>query len=362
MYQRELVKPDGRKLWLYSRWPIDARLTAPSPGSVALNPNPHFRWHPFRGEWITYASHRQDRTFMPPPEYNPLAVTKDAANPTELPLGDYDIAVFQNRFPSLAQAAHSAPEAMVATMPATGQCEVVVFTQDASSKLSALPLSHIELLFEVWGERTRALGAESNIQYVLPFENRGVEVGVTLHHPHGQIYAYPFVPPVPKRMQSQEVAHYRQNRQAMLEHYIERELKEDARIVYAGEHAIAFLPAWARYPYEIWLAPIKAVPDFSALGAEQRADLARALKTVLKKYDALWDRPFPYLMAWYQAPTDGRAHPEAHLHAEFYPPYRTRDKLKFLAGTELAAGMFASDALPEDKAKDLQAIQVSIDD
>lgn len=358
----ELLKPDGRKLWLYSRRPISANISAPSPGNEALHPNPHFRWHPLRGEWITYASYRQGRTFMPPPEFNPLAATVDAQNPTELPQGDYDVAVFQNRFPSLSQAAHSAPASLVATMPATGQCEVVVFTQDANSTLGTLPLSHLELLLEVWGERTRMLGAENNIAYVLPFENRGVEVGVTLHHPHGQIYAYPFVPPVPKRMHDQETAFYRQTRQAMLEHYIERELAEKTRLIYAGPHAIAFIPAWARYPYEVWVAPIKAAPHLAALTAEQRADLARALKTVLKKYDAMWDRPFPYLMAWYQAPTDAQDHPESHVHAEFYPPYRTRDKLKYLAGTELAAGMFASDALPEEKALDLQAVKVNIDD
>ena len=362
MHQRELSKPDGRTLWLYSRRPIADDIVAPSPASEALHPNPHFRWHPFRGEWIAYASYRQGRTFMPPPEYNPLAVTRDPGNPTELPAGDYDIAVFQNRFPSLTQAAHDAPESVVATLPAHGQCEVVVFAQDAASKLGALPLDHIELLLEVWGQRTAALAAEKNIAYVLPFENRGVEVGVTLHHPHGQIYAYPFVPPVPKQMHGQEIAYYRQMRQALLEHYIELEIREKNRLIYLGPHAVAFVPAWARYPYEVWVAPRKAVSDFTALSAEQRNDLARALKTVLKKFDALWGRPFPYLMAWYQAPTDGCAHPETHLHAEFYPPYRTRDKLKFLAGTELAAGMFASDALPEAKALDLQAVEVNIDD
>jgi UDPglucose--hexose-1-phosphate uridylyltransferase len=114
----------------------------------------------------------------------------------------------------------------------------------------------------------------------------------------------------------------------------------------------------ARYPYEVWIAPIEPVPGFAQLAPAQRADLARALKTVLLKYDGLWQRPFPYLMAWYQAPTDGAPHPEAHVHAQFYPPYRTRDKLKYLAGTELAAGMFASDALPEDKALELQRVVV----
>ena len=127
-----------------------------------------------------------------------------------------------------------------------------------------------------------------------------------------------------------------------------------------GPHAVAFLPAWARYPYEVWVAPIQAASGFGALTPDQRQDLARALKTVLLKYDALWNRPFPYLMAWYQAVMDGNPHPESHLHAEFYPPYRTTDRLKYLAGTELAAGMFANDTLPEQKAQELQAVQVSL--
>ena len=297
---------------------------------------------------------------MPPPEYNPLAVTTDPNNPTELPQGDYDIAVFDNRFPSLSVKSHSPPSSVVNTLPANGQCEVVVFTQDPFSSLAELPLKQIELLLTVWGVRTLALAEHPQIQYVLPFENRGVEVGVTLHHPHGQIYAYPFIPPVPQRMHEQQVAHYRQHKRALLEQLIASEIKADARMVYVGEHAVAFVPAWARYSYEVWVAPRQAVPDFASLNDAQRADLARALKTVLLKYDGLWQREFPYLMAWYQAPTDGVPHPEWHLHAEFYPPYRTRDRLKYLAGTELAAGMFANDSLPEEKVRELQAVTITL--
>ena len=147
----------------------------------------------------------------------------------------------------------------------------------------------------------------------------------------------------------------------MLQDYIQRELAAGDRVLYAGDHAVAFVPACARYPYEVWVAPIDPVETFNDLGDAQRRDLARALKTVLLKYEGLWQRPFPYLMAWYQAPTDGQAHPESHLHAQFYPPYRTRERLKYLAGTELAAGWFAMDALPEDKARELQQVIVEID-
>ncbi len=362
MHRLELRKPDGRALTLYGRVPIDAGLQAPSPFPEPLAGSPHLRWHPLRGEWVTYAAYRQGRTFLPPPEYNPLAGTTDPQHPTEVPAGAWDIAVFDNRFPSLALPAdgHAPPDLIVPTRPADGHCEVVVFTQDPGSSLGVLPLDHIELLMQVWGERTQRLAQRGGIQYVLPFENRGVEMGVTLHHPHGQIYAYPVVPPVPARMQQVAAGHYAQHGRGPLAALIEGERREGRRMLYEGPHAVAFVPVCARYPYEVWVAPIRPVEGFAQLRDDERADLARALKTVLLKYDGLWQRPLPYLMAWYQAATDGQPHPEAHLHAQLYPPYRTRDRLKYLAGTEIAAGLFAMDALPEDKAAELQQVEVRL--
>lgn len=361
MHVLELTKPDGRALTLYSRRPLDPRLQAPSPWPEPLQANPHLRWHPLRGEWITYAAFRQHRTFLPPPQYNPLAVTHDPTHPTEVPAGDWDIAVFDNRFPSFTEAAHDAPPLITPTRPARGRCEVVVFTQDAQASLGSLPLEHIELLLRVWADRTARLGALEDVSYVLPFENRGAEVGVTLHHPHGQVYAYPVVPPVPARMQRLASDAFRDTGRGLLAGLIAGEIADATRLIYRGPEAVAFVPVCARYPYEVWVAPIDPCASFPDLSDGQRSDLARALKTVLMKYDALWQRPFPYLMAWYQAPMDGRPHPESHLHAEFYPPYRTRERLKYLAGTELAAGLFAVDALPEEKARELQAVAVSVD-
>ncbi|MDB5891414.1 MAG: Gal-P uridylyltransferase [Polaromonas sp.] len=361
MHSLELTKPDGRRLTLYSRQPIDPALVAPSPFAEPLNASAHLRWHPLRGEWVTYAAFRQGRTFLPPPEYNPLAATTRADNPTEVPAGAWDVAVFDNRFPSLAAlvpGANPPPQMIVATAPGAGHCEVVVFTQDPKASLGGLPLPHIELLMQVWGDRTQQVGSRDGIEYVLPFENRGAEVGVTLHHPHGQIYAYPVVPPVPARMQQVAQEHFQQAGRGVLDLMIENERRDGKRMLYEGPHAVAFVPVCARYPYEVWIAPIKPVAGFAQLGDEERADLARALKTVLLKYDGLWDRPLPYLMAWYQAPTDGQPHPESHLHAQLYPPYRTKDRLKYLAGTEIAAGFFAMDALPEEKALELQQVQV----
>ena len=361
MFSLELTKPDGRGITLYSRRPIDPHVDAPSPFAEPLNGSPHLRWHPLRGEWVTYAAYRQGRTFLPPPEYNPLAVTADPAHPTEVPAGDWDVAVFDNRFPSLAVPSAEPPDLIVPTAPASGYCEVVVFTQDPQASLGKLPLAHIDLLLQVWGDRTARLARRGGVAYVLPFENRGAEVGVTLHHPHGQIYAYPVVPPVPARMQQEAHQHYAKEGRGVLQDLIGKELRDGMRTIYKGSHSVAFVPVCARYPYEVWVAPIEPVENFNQLSAEQRADLARAMKTVLLKYDGLWQRPFPYLMAWYQAPTDGRAHPESHLHAEFYPPYRTRDRLKYLAGTEIGAGFFAMDALPEEKARELQQVEVMLE-
>jgi UDPglucose--hexose-1-phosphate uridylyltransferase len=360
MHCLELVKPDGRALTLYSRAPIVEVGAAPSPFAEPQGANPHLRWHPLRGEWIAYAAYRQDRTYLPPAEFNPLAVTTDPAHPTELPAGQYDVAVFDNRFPALTPAAHDAPHLPVPSAPACGRCEVVVFTQDPHASLGALALGHIELLLQVWAERTARCAADPAISYVLPFENRGAAVGVTLHHPHGQIYAYPVVPPVPARMAAQAREHLAEKGRGLLETMIEAERRDGIRLLYEGAHAVAFVPVCARYPYECWVAPIRPAPQFGDLDDAQRADLARALKTVLLKYDGLWRRPMPYLMAWYQAASDGEAHPEAHLHAQFYPPYRTSERLKYLAGTELGAGFYAMDALPEDKARELQAVEVKL--
>ena len=229
------------------------------------------------------------------------------------------------------------------------------------STLARLPLWHIELIVDVWADRFEELGGRKEIAYVYPFENRGVEVGVTLHHPHGQIYAYPFVPPVAARELEQQRAYYDRHGRGLLEDFIARELADGERVLYAGPHVAAFMPVCARYSYEVWVAPQRPAPSFAALSREERHDFARALKTVLLKFEGLWNRPFPYILAFHQAPTDGMPHPEAHLHAEFYPAYRMPGRLKYLAGSEIGAGVFTADTLPEEKVKELQAVAVDLD-
>jgi UDPglucose--hexose-1-phosphate uridylyltransferase len=360
MFKRELRKPDGRGLWLYGASPVPEGIEAPSPPGRQTGQS-HLRWHPLRGEWVAYASHRQHRTFLPPPEYNPLAPTVDPAHPTEVPAGAYDVAVFENLFPTLSMNPGEPPDSIVPTRPGHGACEVVVFTQDPRASLATLPLWHLELLIDVWAERTSVLGAADEIQYVMPFENRGVEVGVTLHHPHGQIYAYPFVPPIAARELEEQRLFYDAHKRGLLQEHLAGEVSDGRRVLYSSDRVVAFVPAFARYAYEVWIAPMRPVPSLPDLDRDERRALARALKTVLLKFDGLWGTSFPYVMAFHQAPTDGRPHPEAHVHIEIYPAYRMKGRLKYLAGSELAAGVFTSDTLPEEKAAELQAVAVSLD-
>jgi UDPglucose--hexose-1-phosphate uridylyltransferase len=362
MHKRVLTKADGRSLILYARAPLSGLFDAPS--SIAAGghqPNSHLRWHPLRAEWVAYASHRQHRTFLPPPDYNPLAVSRSDQPPTEVPAGAWDIAVFENLYPTLTMAAHDPPNLSVPTAPGRGVCEVVVFAQDATATLGGLPIGHIELLIDVWADRYEELGRLADVAYVYPFENRGVEVGVTLSHPHGQIYAYPFIPPIPARALEQQRAYYERHGRGLVEDLVAREAAEDVRMIYRGPLVAAFMPMCARYPYEVWIAPYRAGGSFAALIRDERRDFARALKTVLLKFDRLWNRPFPYIMAIDQAPTDGALHPEAHLRAEFYPALRMPGRLKYLAGSEIGAGVFTADTIPEERVKELQAVQVDVD-
>lgn len=361
MHKQVLTKPDGRRLRLYAREPLPDTLSAPSPSSAPHAPNPHLRWHPLRGEWVAYAGHRQHRTFLPPAEYNPLAVSRSLEHPTEVPPGPWEVAVFDNLFPTFATTAHDPPDLAVPTAPGVGVCEVVVFTQDAAATLGSLPLRHIELIIDVWAERYEELSQLPEVAYVYPFENRGVEVGVTLHHPHGQIYAYPFVPPVAARELEQQRAHYERHGTSLVEDFVAREIADGVRIVYQGSQVAAFMPVCARYSYEVWIAPRRAAASFAALTGDERRDFARALKTVLLKFDGLWNTAFPYILAFHQAPTDGALHPEAHLHAEFYPAYRMRGRLKYLAGSEIGAGVFTADTVPEVTVQELQAVAVDLD-
>jgi UDPglucose--hexose-1-phosphate uridylyltransferase len=254
VYQLDRIKPDGRRMRLYGREPIAAADT-PNPAGERPSSASHFRWHPLRGEWVAYAAHRQHRTFLPPAEYNPLAPTTDPAQPTELAAGNYDVAVFENRFPTMQPQSEPAPPSLVDTKPGNGACEVVVYTQDSGSSLGALPLDHLEVVLEALADRYRELGGRPDIDYVMPFENRGVEVGVTLHHPHGQVYAFPFIPPVAALELRHQAEYYHAHRRGLLSAHMEAEIRDGRRVLYAGEEAMAFVPAGSPpgAPHRRWM-------------------------------------------------------------------------------------------------------------
>jgi UDPglucose--hexose-1-phosphate uridylyltransferase len=219
--------------------------------------------------------------------------------------------------------------------------------------LAQLPLERVRLLVDVWADRYLELGSRSDVEYVYIFENKGEEVGVTLHHPHGQIYALPFVPPFAQAELEASRRHVESAGHCLHCEEIARELA-GPRVVLSNQFMVAFVPNAARWPFEVHLYPRRHVSSIAELDGAERIDLARALLSVTGAYDRHFGFSTPYVMAMHQAPTDGREWPEAHLHIEFYPPHRRHDRLKFLAGVELGTGTFVNDTRPEDTAAQLR--------
>jgi UDPglucose--hexose-1-phosphate uridylyltransferase len=222
------------------------------------------------------------------------------------------------------------------------------------SSLGEQSVDHIQDLIEVWRDRTDELGRLPNVRYVYIFENRGEAIGVTLSHPHGQIYAYPFVPPVMQQELHAHAAHKRKTGRCIYCDVLEGE-RGGERTVLRDDRWIAFVPPFARWPYEVHLAPLRHRTGLLDLDAADGESFARILKGLLQKYDRLFDIPLPYVMAMHLKPP-GRGGPDHHFHVEFYPPNRSRDKLKYLAGSELGAGAFIVDARAEDTAAELRGL------
>ena len=292
------------------------------------------RFNELRGEEVVYAVQRQDRTFLPAEDHCPLCPTRPGQPPTEIPFPAYEIVVFDNLFP-----AFEAP---------AGAAEVVVYTDDHHGSFAGLAPERAEALMWVWRQRYEELAARDDVAYVLIFENRGVEVGTTLHHPHGQIYGFPFVPPVAGL---ELAADARLGGCAMCT-LLGRELEAGDRVVHSGDAVVAYVPFAARWPYETHVALREHRASLAECTAAELAALASTLQALTRGYDRLFARPFPYVMVLHQAPTDGRR--AGHLHVEFYPPLRTATKLKYLAGSEQGAGTFLMDVMPEDSARALR--------
>jgi UDPglucose--hexose-1-phosphate uridylyltransferase len=351
-----LVKDDGRALILFShgREERDVRgdsdvlgegdvrrashvpgVSDKAAGSASEHASIGLRFNELRGEEVDYAIHRQDRTFLPPRDHCPLDPTLPGREPTEIPVAAFEIAVFDNRFP-----AFQAP---------LGAAEVVVYTDDHEASITTLPLERLEDLMWVWRQRYEELGARGDIHYVYIFENRGVEVGVTLHHAHGQIYGYPFVPPVP----ALELAADERLGGCAVCMLVGQELADGRRLLFENDAVVVYVPYAARWAYEAHVVLREHRASLLECEPAELQGLAAALQTLTRGYDALFDKRFPYVMAVHQAPTGGELR-RGHLHVEFYPPLRTAEKLKYLAGSEQGAGSFISDTLPEDSAAALR--------
>jgi UDPglucose--hexose-1-phosphate uridylyltransferase len=357
---------DGREIIYFDESPglgradvPDRRELAAMPGILGL-PESGLRWDPLTGEWVVIAAQRQDRTFLPPPEACPLDPS-GPDRPTEIPAASYDVVVFENRFPSLRGALPQAGPALLADAgltveyPAYGRCEVVCFTADHGSAFVHLTPARVRTVLEAWADRSAVLGAMPGVSQVYCFENRGEEIGVTLHHPHGQIYAFPFESPRLRRMLEMARAHTARTGGNLFDDLTAAEVAEGSRMVTRNEHWIAFVPAAAKWPYEVLIFPTRRVPHIDDLDEAARAGFSGLYLDVLHRLDALFGQPLPYIAAWHQAPTvAGPGHEEFGLHLQVLSVRRAPGKLKYLAGTESGAGVWINDIMPETAARRLR--------
>jgi UDPglucose--hexose-1-phosphate uridylyltransferase len=316
------------------------------------------RYDPTTGEWTTIAAHRQDRTFLPAADRCPLCPTRDPEQPTEIPRDRYDFVVFDNKFPSLRRDAPvpSTPATGVYDVaPSRGAAEVVVYSDEHDLTLTDMPPERIARLVDVWADRYAELGRRDEVAYVFVFENKGEAVGVTLHHPHGQVYAYPDIPPRPLKELTAALDYHEAHGTCVFCDVVARERVDGVRVVVGNESVVAYVPFWARYPYEVHVAIRRHCASLLDLTQPERRCLAEVLKAVLTAYDNLFGFAMPYVMSMHQAPTDdGQWQHVSHLHIELAPPYRTATKLKYLAGSELGGGAYMNDTVPERTAADLR--------
>ncbi|MGO4382915.1 galactose-1-phosphate uridylyltransferase [Specibacter sp. RAF43] len=359
------VLADGRELIYFDDGaavhPHTARDTRPLEPRSPENTG-ELRFDALTGDWVAIAAHRQTRTYLPPADQCPLCPTA-GANLSEIPDSTYDVAVFENRFPSLGPAVGDAPDNPVwgTGGRAYGRCEVVAFTPEHSGSFGGLSTERARTVIDAWAHRTAALSALPGVRQVFPFENRGQEIGVTLHHPHGQIYAYSYVPPRSAVMAAAALAYYEAHdgREALLGSIVAKESGSGERMIAQGTHFSAYVPFAAHMPLEIHLTPHRHVPDFAALSEAERDELAVMYLDVLRRLDNLYDTPTPYIAAWHQAPLDPALRPAGRFHLELTSPRRAADKLKFLAGSEAAMGAFINDTTPEHTAALLRGVSTA---
>ncbi|WP_284974371.1 galactose-1-phosphate uridylyltransferase [Arthrobacter sp. efr-133-TYG-104] len=320
------------------------------------------RYDALSGDWVAVAAHRQSRTHLPPADQCPLCPTT-AANPSEIPAPDYDVVVFENRFPSLGPTAGEVPELPTVHRhgikgAAHGRCEVIAFTPEHTGAFAKLSETRARTVIEAWAQRTEALSGLPGVQQVFPFENRGADIGVTLHHPHGQIYAYPYLAPRAAQLGAVARKYYDDvdAKETLAASLLKAEREDGSRMILEGNHFSAYVPFAARWPLEVHLVPHRSVPDLAGLTGEERDELATVYLDLLNRLDALYPTPMPYISAWYQAPLDPALRPAGQLHLQLTSPRRAADKLKYLAGSEAAMGAFINDTTPEAVAERLRSV------
>jgi UDPglucose--hexose-1-phosphate uridylyltransferase len=343
---------DGRELIYFDRRD-DVDRSAPDTRTLPPPPRAsELRRDRLLGEWVTIAAHRQDRTYLPPSDQCPLCPSKPG-RPTEIPAPDYEVAVFENRFPSYSTRASASAEDVI---PGLGRCEVVSFSSDHDASFATLDLAQVGTVMEAWADRTAELSSLPGVEQVFCFENRGAEIGVTLTHPHGQIYAYPFVTPRTEQMLRAARAHREETGGDLFADVLAAERKAEVRVVGANELWTAFVPEAARWPFEIHLFPHRKVADLSGLSAEEREAFGPLYVDVLRRLDRLFDVPMPYISAWHQAPVSADRE-LGYLHLQLFSTRRAAGKLKYLAGSEAAMGAFVNDVFPEEAARRLRAAE-----
>lgn len=356
----DLQLADGRTISYYDQTSTernkkDNRELSAQPGIGEL------RLDPLVNEWVAVASHRQHRVFLPPKELCPLCPST-TEKLTEIPDSNYEVVVFENRAPALTSPDTSwqLPEISgldTPTADAAGRCEVISYTAKHEGSFANLSTTQIRTVLEAWKDRTEQLSKLPFIAHVFPFENRGEEVGVTLHHPHGQIYAYSFIPTRIEKMLSAANAHYAKTKRVLLDDVIARELKDSVRIITQNSEWIAYVPFAARYPFEIHVAPKKSVPDLAALSDLQSDTFPEIAKEVLLRLDGVFGIEMAYIAGWYQAPVlIGRD--RMRLHWQIVSVRRQPGKLKYLSGSESGMGAFIMDLPPEQSAQQLKAVKI----
>lgn len=348
------ILADGRELIYFDEVPGMDRSVADQRSLPQVEHQCEVRFDALAGEWVAIAGHRQSRTYRPPANDCPLCPSQ-GGHLSEIPVSDYDVVVFENRFPSFhGTGKPAAGTGIVAPQPGSGRCEVVCFTADHRATMSSLPDSRIRTVMEVWVDRSSALAEHPGVQQVFCFENRGTEIGVTLEHPHGQIYGYPFVTPATRTMLRQAAAHHRAHGENLFGALLGRELA-GPRVVAANDHWLAFVPFAARWPIEVHLYPRRQVPDLPALTADEREAFVPIYREVLRRMEGLYNSPLPAITAWHQAPV-GEGRDEWWAHLRLFSIRRDSNKVKYLAGSESGMGAFINDGAPESIAERLKGV------